>query len=48
MIEGVHEVDVVGYVDPVEGDVVEKFADAELLEVGVLLLEEAAVGGDGV
>ena len=44
----VHEVYVVCDVDPVEGNVLEQTTHAQLLQVGVLLLQQTAVGGDGV
>jgi hypothetical protein len=40
---GVHEVDVVGDVDPVQRDVGEQLADAQLLQLQVVLLQQAPV-----
>jgi hypothetical protein len=45
---GVHEVDVVGDVDPVEGDVREQFGDAEGFQFVVVFVQQTAVGADGV
>ena len=44
----VHEVDVVGDVDPVQGDVGEQFPHAYFLEVSILLGQKAPVCGYGV
>lgn len=48
MWRGVHEVDVVGDVDPVEGDVREQFGDAEGFQFVVVFVQQTAVGADGV
>ena len=48
MLGLVHEIDVIGDVDPVESDVREQLADSDLFKIAVLFLQETAVGSDCV